>query len=56
MEAMKKQAESTNTEYDRLLVEHCKLQVLMPRDVSSHKTGTHKVAYYSIRYFRFKAL
>ena len=56
MEAMKKQAESTNTEYDRLLVEHCKLQVLVPRAVSSHYTGTHRVTYYLIRYFRFKVL
>lgn len=31
LEAMKKQAESTNTEYDRLAEEHQQLQVHTPR-------------------------
>ena len=29
LEAMKKQAESTNREYDRLMEEHAKLQVMV---------------------------
>ena len=37
LEAMRKQAQSTNREYDRLLEEHAKLQVRVAKKLLNHR-------------------